>query len=180
MWYKILHAWYLMIPVILGGCAHMVIVKYNRFSALNIPLATSSFGANKTWRGLLLVPLLTALFSLLWIPIGQLHSQEILPVRIEECLLAGAFAGLGYILLELPNSWMKRRLGIPPGKLPSRNRAFFIFSDQVDSAIGVTLAYTLYFELPAVSATLIFIFFLLSAFVVKRLLYLLALKKTRF
>ncbi|WP_228350992.1 MULTISPECIES: CDP-archaeol synthase [Limnobaculum] len=136
----------------------MVIVKYHRFSALNIPLAPSCFGANKTWRGLLLVPLLTALFSLLWIPIAQLHSQQILPVLIEECLLAGMFAGLGYILLELPNSWMKRRLGIPPGTLPTRNRAFFIFSDQVDSAIGVTLAYTLYFELPAVSAMLVLIF----------------------
>lgn len=128
---------------------------------------------------MLLVPLLTALFALLWLPIGQFHSpQEI--ILIEECCLAGLLAGLGYILPELPNSWMKRKLGIPPGKLPVSNRAFFIFGDQIDSAIGVTLAYTLYFKLPAMSAALIFVIFLLSAFVVKQLLYLLALKKTRF
>ncbi|WP_447876341.1 CDP-archaeol synthase [Serratia fonticola] len=181
MWYDMLYTWYLMIPVILGGCTHMIIVRYNHFAALNVPLAVSCFGANKTWRGLLLVPLLTALFALLWLPIGQLHSpQEILPILIEECCLVGLLAGVGYILPELPNSWMKRKLGIPPGKLPVRNRAFFIFGDQIDSAIGVTLAYTLYFKLPATSAALLFIIFLLSAFVVKQLLYLLALKKTRF
>lgn len=180
MWGNVLQAWYLMIPIILSGCAHMVIVKHNLFARLNVPLAVSAFGENKTWRGLLVVPLLTALFALIWMPLNQLHSQAGLPVKAEECGLAGLFAGLGYILVELPNSWGKRRLGIAPGKLPDRYRGLCILGDQADSAIGVTLAYVLYLKLSVTSAVLIFICFLLSAFLVKQLLFLLALKKTRF
>ncbi|WP_421512436.1 CDP-archaeol synthase (plasmid) [Enterobacter sp. JS8-1] len=180
MWDKVLQAWYLMIPVILGGCAHMVIVKYNYFSRLNIPLSVSAFGANKTWRGLLMISLLTALFALIWLPLNQLHPQAGLPVSTKECGLAGLFAGLGYSLSELPNSLIKRKLGIAPGKLPDRHRAVCVLGDQADSAIGVTLVYVLYLKLSFISAVLIFICFLLSAFLIKQLLFLLALKKTRF
>ncbi len=180
MWNKLLLAWYLMIPIILGGCVHMVIVKYNYFSRLNIPLSVSAFGTNKTWRGLLMIPLLTALFALIWLPLNKFHPPASLPVSADECGLAGLFAGLGYSLSELPNSWIKRKLGIASGKLPDRYRAVCILGDQADSAIGVTLAYVLYLKLSFISAVLIFICFLLSAFVIKQLLFLLTLKKTRF
>ena len=45
------------------------------------------------------------------------------------------------MLSELPNSFIKRRLGIQEGKLPSRNRFWFGLVDQADCAIGCGIVF---------------------------------------
>ena len=64
----LLTAWYLQIPVVIGGVLHMMMVTHNVLPQLTIPIHRGLFGANKTWRGMLAVPLLTAFGALcLWL-----------------------------------------------------------------------------------------------------------------
>jgi hypothetical protein len=54
-------------------------------------------------------------------------------------------AALGYLLGELPNSFIKRQLSIDPGEAaaaPLQRRVFLVL-DQIDSAFGVLLALSL-------------------------------------
>ena len=63
-------------------------------------------------------------------------------------LLVGVLLGLGYSLLELPNSFIKRRLDIKPGKtLTGFTKVFFIFLDQADSLFGVALVVWIFYPL---------------------------------
>lgn len=59
----------------------------------------------------------------------------------HSLILLGLALGFAYLLAELPNSFMKRRLGIKEGKLPDSKRWLFAFMDQADSALGCMLAY---------------------------------------
>jgi len=73
------------------------------------------FGDNKTWRGALVVTagvtvtvLLLSRWDVWWraLPAG---------IRAAPPLLYGLLLGIGVVLGELPNSFLKRRLGIAPG-----------------------------------------------------------------
>lgn len=57
--------------------------------------------------------------------------------------------GLAYVLFELPNSFVKRRLDIPSGKTVRgiKGCVFFIV-DQVDSLFGVGLVYAALYPMP--------------------------------
>lgn len=61
MFELLLKAWYLQFPVVVGGVLHMLAVTRQWLPGLTVPIYTPWFGANKTWRGLLLMPLLSAL-----------------------------------------------------------------------------------------------------------------------
>lgn len=172
---ELLLVWYLQIPVIVGGVLHMVAVSRNWWPALAVPVHRGLFGANKTWRGFVLVPLFTAAGAALLVPVELLLGEEA-PVGALAWLPAGCLAGLGYMLGELPNSFLKRRLGIAPGATPERGRQFFVLMDQLDSGIGVALAYAI---VPGLSLTGVLVFivsFPFTALGVKRLLYMARLK----
>jgi hypothetical protein len=49
--------------------------------------------------------------------------------------------GLGYVIPELPNSYIKRRLNIKPGERSEKNAFLFAFMDQADSAVGCIIVY---------------------------------------
>ena len=54
--------------------------------------------------------------------------------------MAGALFGFVYVLFELPNSFLKRRLDIQPGKTAQGGKgALFFVIDQIDSLLGVML-----------------------------------------
>ena len=60
-------------------------------------------------------------------------------------LWIGFLLGLFYGIFELPNSFVKRRLGITPGKsLSGLKKAFFVFMDQADSVFGCVLVVCIY------------------------------------
>ncbi|MES2917827.1 MAG: CDP-archaeol synthase [Pseudomonadota bacterium] len=169
--------WYLQVPVVIGGVLHMVAVSRNWCPRLVRPVHRGLFGANKTWRGFVLVPLFTAGGALLLAPVELLLGERA-PVGAAAWGVAGFLAGLGYMLGELPNSFFKRRLGIAPGATPERGRQFFVLLDQLDSGIGVALAYALFPGL-SLSAFLLFILtFPLTALGTKRLLFLARLKSS--
>jgi hypothetical protein len=93
----------------------------------------------------------------------------------------GALFGLAYALFELPNSFIKRRLDIQPGKSKkSVGGIINIFIDQVDSIVGCVLVLSL---VSKVSLLLFVGFILLGAvthIVVNLLLYSLKLRKNMF
>jgi hypothetical protein len=126
----------LSVPLIFSGILHMVIVKADLLSSLKKPIHLRVFGANKTWRGMLAVPILTVLGFLIARPLYPFSE-----LGYSSLIEVGFGVGLAYVLAELPNSAFKRRLGIEPGKLPKNRRAAFVLLDQSDSVIGCCLAY---------------------------------------
>ena len=82
------------------------------------------------------------------------------------------------VIAELPNSYMKRRLGIAAGATPDKNRWLFTALDQIDSGIGVAVAYGLFLDLPLLTVCLCAITFPFTALGVKRLLFMAKLKKS--
>jgi len=99
------------------------------------------FGDNKTWRGFVIHVLFCTLGT-----VTQAHFQSagIIPPWLplldyeRHGLIAGALMGTGMTLGELPNSFVKRRLAIPPGRKKGGvlGCLFFLF-DQVDLLIGI-------------------------------------------
>jgi hypothetical protein len=120
--------------------------KTSIFQLLNVPIQTAWFGANKKWRGLVSLPLA------MLISVYLLHFVEIyLPSLPEKAILFsnfnliefGLLVGLIFNLSELPNSFIKRRLDIPPGDESSR---IFYFIDHMDSTYGVLIVWYFYFH----------------------------------
>ena len=171
--HPLLMALYLQVPVVIGGVAHMWCVSNDVLPSLARPVWKSAFGANKTWRGVLLVPLLTALGALCLWPLELIFQALGWPTVWSgySLLLAGAVAGAGYILGELPNSWFKRRLGIAPGQVPEEQRYWFIALDQIDSAVGVALILGWWLDLSWTVVALYILTFPLTALLVKQWLY---------
>jgi CDP-diacylglycerol--serine O-phosphatidyltransferase len=116
----------------------MIIVKYNWFKGLAFPISKKMFGNNKTYRGIIVLPILTGFLALL-------SSFWFGP--FEMSLAYDAFIGFGlglaYILAELPNSYIKRRLGISNGEQSKKYKYLQYFMDKADSLIGVLAFYFL-------------------------------------
>lgn len=121
----------IVVPLIFSNSVHMLIVKKGIFSFLEKPLWIWGFGENKTARGFLVLPVLNGIFSLLcfW----SLH------LNLTMGFLLGILLGLAYLVFELPNSFLKRRLGIGAGEYAQKTPWFFLLLDKLDSAIGVVL-----------------------------------------
>jgi hypothetical protein len=75
---------------------------------------------------------------------GSSVLSEIPPVPL------GLAVGFAYVLAELPNSYLKRRLGVPPGASPEHGRLWFRLCDQIDSVIGCGLIYAWLLDVPMV------------------------------
>ena len=171
-------ALWLQLPIVFGGVLHMLAVRDNWLPALRRPIAINLFGANKTWRGMVLMPSLTAIGACLLWPAEQLWQQLgwVSPFAASPLWLAGLCGGLGYVLAELPNSLIKRRLGIAAGATPEKNRRLFLAMDQLDSAFGAALAYMIVPGIGVGVALCYVLSFPLVALAVKRLLFLAGLK----
>ena len=112
------------------------------------------FGANKTLRGLVvMVPAsgLTCLalgVVLTAVTPAAEHLWDLSPAGYS---LLGLVGGLGFMLGELPNSFVKRQLDVAPGGAPrGRLAATACFlADRLDSILGLLLAVHLTFGLPA-------------------------------
>ena len=135
-------AFILTLPLMVGGILHMLVVRFDVLPFSKVPLHLRAFGANKTWRGILLMPPLTIL--------GVLLAQQLDSVW-QTALLSdynwvglGMALGLAYVICELPNSFLKRRLGVKPGETSDRYPWLFSFLDQTDSAFGCIFVYALW------------------------------------
>lgn len=139
---------WLAIGLFLAGVMEAFFWKTSVFQLLNKPIQSDWFGANKKWRGLVSLPLAMV------ISVYLLHFIEIiLPSLPENAILFsnfnllefGLLVGFVFNLSELPNSFIKRRLNIPPGDESSK---IFYFIDHMDSTYGVLILWYLYFHFP--------------------------------
>ena len=119
--------------LILANILHMLVVKWNILPFLNKAISRSLFGPNKTWRGFILVPVFNILFLLFF--------NFVLNLKLNNAIPLGFFLGLAYVALELPNSFIKRKLNIKAGETSTNKNYFFMLVDKIDSAFGVALVY---------------------------------------
>ena len=147
----ILKMYITMIPVIIAGILNMLFVKTPLYQRMKRPIdggrtlrdGKRIFGENKTWAGFFGMIFFGAAAQVLW-GLVCMGFPELCPIysRFGNTLLfnlaAGAAMGFAYVLFELPNSFVKRRLDIPSGKTVRgfKGVVFFVV-DQVDSLIGV-------------------------------------------
>lgn len=114
---------YLFAPLLVSAALSGIVLRFQLLRALDRPIdAGRSFhgerllGDSKTWRGVVVAvvgSMATVAFQkavwtyTIWLAIAD--YRRLSPV------LFGAAMGAGAMLGELPNSFVKRRLGIPPG-----------------------------------------------------------------
>lgn len=139
-------------PVIAAGLIHIGVIKAGLLPALaRIPLDGGAtlrqrriLGANKSLRGALVMPAATIGCTLLQAALVEEFSwaRELSFVDFHRVspLVWGTLLGVGYVVGELPNSFLKRQLDIAPGAAARGARGpVFWFLDQVDSLIGLLL-----------------------------------------
>jgi CDP-2,3-bis-(O-geranylgeranyl)-sn-glycerol synthase len=110
------------------------------------------FGDNKTARGFVfMVPAVAVSFATLRAFAALTGTADGLwRLSPAEYLAAGFLAGLGFMAGELPNSFVKRQLGIPPGARPAGRFAAVcsFLADRLDSVVGMLAVLSLAVQVP--------------------------------
>ena len=154
-------ALFVIIAFILAGFAHSAWLGSRLSQRLTMPLdgglrvrGRRVFGDNKTVRGfVVMIPAAATAFYGLWLIVSAIApgvATSLWQVSAPQYAALGAWAGLGFMFGELPNSFVKRQLDIAPGQ-PPRGRAAAMVSfivDRLDSIVGMLLAITLVVPTP--------------------------------
>jgi CDP-diglyceride synthetase len=152
---------FLIAVLVCAGATNMAFVKAPVLSGLSRPMdrgvrlrdGKRLFGNNKTWKGFFGMVAATALwlaiFGWLTANVPGIRSLSLIPFEEFEfpynAWFLGAIWGFVYVLAELPNSFLKRRIDIPPGEnVRGLKGFFFLVLDQADSVIGCVLALFLF------------------------------------
>jgi CDP-archaeol synthase len=118
------------LPALGGAVAHAPVLRYDLAPALKRPLNARLFGANKTLRGAVAMSggTLAATIALHRVP----SYRERLPPELRDAgpLRHGGLLGAAVVLGELPNSALKRRLGI------AKLGPALAIHDQADFVLG--------------------------------------------
>jgi hypothetical protein len=146
----------------------MVIVKKNYLATWAIPISKKYFGANKTWRGIIFVSFVNGLLTL--VP-GMVLKKDLL-----YFFLLGFILGLAYVLAELPNSYLKRLLQIPPGGRHPTYPFLFLCIDKADSVAGVLFVYFLLSDITLLTCLYLFMISVTVHFAISFLLVKLKIK----
>jgi hypothetical protein len=155
---------YLALPVMAAAAVHLVVLRLDLLRGLKVPLdlglaprGCRLFGDNKTWRGALVMVVGSAVVMAVQQRL-RAPALELFDYGAVNAWLCGALLGLGFVLGELPNSFLKRRCGVAPGGQAEGTR-YWLFTalDQIDSILGGLLALALIWPppLPVVLAALV-------------------------
>jgi CDP-2,3-bis-(O-geranylgeranyl)-sn-glycerol synthase len=148
-------ALFLILSFVVAGTAQTIWFR-SRFSRkFSVPLdlgltcrGRRIFGENKTVRGfVIMLPAAAGSFFIL----GLIAAHQpyvfirIWPLSPSAFAFLGLCAGVGFMIGELPNSFLKRQLDIAPGEAPRHTGAkvLFFILDRFDSIIGMMLAVSL-------------------------------------
>lgn len=148
----ILSMYITLMPTLLSGILTMVWCRLPLLGGLKKPMDGGRnwidrrriFGDHKTWHGAFGYMLTNILTALCW---GEILRGNLFLARhnyfyighantISYNLLIGVLLGLAYVLFELPNSFLKRRCGIVPGRRGKKAAGLFVILDQIDSIAG--------------------------------------------
>src|SRR5262245_58035915 len=139
---------YLFSPLLIGLALHGFCIKFNSLAFLCLPIDRGQkfrgkriFGDNKTYRGVVVVGLGTAigfgLQSLVLHQIASIRSVELFNYSFFKAMALGLAVGVAAMLSELPNSFIKRRFEIAPGSAAKgwKGLVFYVY-DQIDFLLG--------------------------------------------
>ena len=144
-------------PVLVAGLGQVGVLKTGLLPGLAAPLDRGLYwrgkpllGPSKTWRGVIVMTALSTLVARA--QAGAARRSERLRAfspfdyeRINPWLL-GVALGLGYCLAELPNSFVKRRLGIAAAGTADRWAWGQYLVDQSDSVAGCLIALRIFYK----------------------------------
>ncbi len=164
---------YLLLPVVLAGVCNMIYVKIPLIRRWNAPMDGGRtagdgkrwLGDHKTWQGFGGMIVLTGLWLTAWVWVTTHFSWAQRLALIDyhqwhlpsDALWYGGWWGFGYVLFELPNSYIKRRIDIMPGKNATGWKGrLFLFIDQADSVAGCLVFMALFYWPGFQAAMLIF------------------------
>ena len=110
-----------------------------------IDFGRNVFGNNKTFRGVLIYPVIaTPVTVLMHFTVGD--SPWVCGIYSEEPIALGLLSSLAYVAGELINSFVKRRLDISAGSDSGRLQAFF---DNADGMLASGVVMILVYQLDA-------------------------------
>jgi CDP-2,3-bis-(O-geranylgeranyl)-sn-glycerol synthase len=147
---------FLIVAFVLAGFMQTLWLRSSVSQVLAIPLdggrkfrGQPVFGANKTLRGfIVMIP--SAALAFVAVATTVSLSQGTPPktpwqMTLSSYAILGAWAGFGFMAAELPNSFVKRRFGISPGKAPTSplTMAICLTIDRIDSILGMLISVTL-------------------------------------
>jgi len=153
-------ALFLTFSFVLAGTAQTIWFRSQLSQQFKVPLdlgltcrGRRIFGENKTLRGFIIMLPATAIsFVILgYIALKQSYIfVRIWPLTPSAFAVLGLCAGLGFMIGELPNSFLKRQLDIPPGNAPQRTfaKVLSFIMDRFDSIIGMLLAVSFFVPTP--------------------------------
>jgi hypothetical protein len=150
-------------PILIAGLAHVAVITLDLVPQLAEPIDAGRrwrgrplLGRNKTWRGFVMMPAASAI---------TIATQQRLAARSPRLAaiaplargapapwIVGAICGAAYVVAELPNSFVKRRLGIAPGTSAPRARTAQYVVDQLDSVVGCAIAIRMLYRIENVDA----------------------------
>jgi hypothetical protein len=148
---------FLLAAFVLAGVAQTAWFKWPRSRAFAWPIdggltlrGRRLFGVNKTVRGfVVMIPAAAAACALL----GSLTDPVALGLWVlppAGYAALGAWAAMGFMAGELPNSFLKRQLDIDPGRGVSHPaaRCLQFAVDRLDSGVGMLVAVSLVVPTP--------------------------------
>ncbi|HSD87589.1 MAG TPA: CDP-archaeol synthase [Kofleriaceae bacterium] len=142
---RILQAAYLFAPLLVASGLSGIVLRLSAWERLRRPIDAGRswrghrlFGDNKTWRGIVVAVVGCTIGVAIQMAIGhRVGRVALVDYREPSTIALGMVMGLGATLGELPNSFVKRQLGIAPGKTAGGwTRVLFYIWDQVDLVIG--------------------------------------------
>ena len=116
------------------------------------------FGDNKTFRGFVVMVPATALsFALLAAAWPHSAADHLWTLSAAEYGGLGAWAGFGFMAGELPNSFLKRQLGVAPGATAAGRIGgpLLALVDRCDSVVGAMLFLSLIVPVPITTWALV-------------------------
>lgn len=139
-------ALYVFAPLLFAAAISAVVLRFDLARILRLPIDFGAtfhgqrvFGDSKTWRGVV-----NAVVGAVIAVALQRAAQRFVPAWLQvidysrtSAWALGTAMGAGAMLGELPNSFVKRRLGIAPGATATGARAVvFYLWDQLDLLTG--------------------------------------------
>src|SRR5579864_8798316 len=148
---------WLITPVLVAGIGQVAILKTGLLPRLAVPLdfglrwrGKPVLGPRKTWRGVIVMTTLSALAARAQAAAASRSPRlrAICPFDYQQVnpWLLGGTLGLGYCVAELPNSFVKRRLGIRPAQTSQRLSWLQYWIDQTDSVAGCLTALRFFYR----------------------------------
>lgn len=151
-------------PAIIAGVFNMIWCKSGLCKRLKKPMDGGKcfadgkriFGDNKTWKGFFGMIAFGGIANVLWgflcMALPSFEQFHFIYRNHTNTFLfniwTGLLIGFAYALFELPNSFIKRRFDITPGKTSSGiKKAIFVFFDQADSIFGCVLVVCFFYPM---------------------------------